>query len=103
MSAAFDTLAAARQLEDAGITRQHAEAIATVVRAGQGELATKGDIGELDTRLTGQISELDTRLTGQIKNLDDKVTTGFGTLRWIVGVNFAMTMAILATLLARAL
>ena len=44
MSAAFDTLDAARQLEDAGMDRRHAEAVATVVRKGQGELATKDDI-----------------------------------------------------------
>lgn len=81
MSAAFDTLDAARRLEDAGMDRKHAEAVATIVRDSQGELAT----------------------AGQLKSLDDKVTTGFGMLRWMVSIYFAMTMAILATLLAHTL
>ena len=47
MTAAFDTLAAARELEAAGMDRTQAEAVAGVVRAGQGELATKDDIRNL--------------------------------------------------------
>ena len=47
MTAAFDTLAAARELEAAGMDRTQAEAVAGVVRAGQGELATKDDIRHL--------------------------------------------------------
>lgn len=38
---AFDTLAAARNLEGAGIARDHAEAIAEAIRSGQGDLVTK--------------------------------------------------------------
>ena len=38
---AFDTLAAARNLEGAGIARDHAEAIAEAIRPGQGDLVTK--------------------------------------------------------------
>ena len=81
MSEKFDTLDAARRLEDAGMDRRHAEAVATIVRDSQGELAT----------------------AAQLKSLDDKVTTGFGMLRWMVSIYFAMTMAILATLLAHTL
>lgn len=47
MTAAFDTLAAARELEAAGMDRTQAEAVAEVVRAGQGELTTKDDIRNL--------------------------------------------------------
>ena len=47
MTAAFDTLAAARELEAAGMDRTQAEAVAGVVRAGQGEPATKDDIRNL--------------------------------------------------------
>ena len=43
----FDTLQAARQLEDAGLERKAAEAVASAIRAGQNELATKGDIRTL--------------------------------------------------------
>ncbi|MDE0240082.1 MAG: DUF1640 domain-containing protein [bacterium] len=47
MTAAFDTLAAARDLEKAGMDRTQAEAVANVVRAGQGELATKAGVDAL--------------------------------------------------------
>lgn len=47
MPAAFDTLAAARDLENAGLDRTAAEAVAGAIRAGQGELATKDDIRNL--------------------------------------------------------
>ena len=40
----FDTLAAARELEAAGMARGQAEAVAAVVRAGHGDLATKADL-----------------------------------------------------------
>ena len=55
MSAAFDTLTAARRLQDAGMERKHAEAIATVVREGQGELTTTGDLSALEARLTATL------------------------------------------------
>ena len=44
MAQAFDTLAAARDLEGAGMARDHAEAIATAIRNGQGDLVTKADL-----------------------------------------------------------
>ena len=40
----FDTLTAARDLEEAGVERRQAEAIASAIRNGQGELATKADL-----------------------------------------------------------
>ena len=44
MSGTFDTLTAARELEAAGMDRKQAEAVAGIVRAGHGELATKADL-----------------------------------------------------------
>ena len=44
MAQAFDTLAAARDLEAAGIDRQKAEAIAGAIRNGQGDLVTNADL-----------------------------------------------------------
>ena len=41
---AFDTLAAARDLEKAGMDRAQAEAVAGAIRAGQGDLASKSDL-----------------------------------------------------------
>ena len=40
----FDTLAAARDLEAAGFERRQAEALASAIRSGQGDLATKTDL-----------------------------------------------------------
>jgi len=40
----FDTLAAARDLEAAGVERQQAEAIVKTIHDGQGTLATKADL-----------------------------------------------------------
>ncbi len=47
MTVAFDTLAAARDMENAGLKREAAEAVASAIRAGQGELATKNDLRAL--------------------------------------------------------
>ena len=56
-STAFDTLAAARELEAAGIERRHADAIAAITRraaaADRETQATKADIAGLDARLAG--------------------------------------------------
>ena len=60
-AAAFDTLSAARDLEAAGIDRNHAEAIAKVVHHGDERAATKAD---LDTAITGLKADLDTAITG---------------------------------------
>ena len=59
MAQAFDTLAAAKMLHGAGMDRDHAEAVASVVRQGQGELVTEA---ALDARLAA----LETRLTNRL-------------------------------------
>ncbi|MCY4607877.1 MAG: hypothetical protein OXD40_04680 [bacterium] len=73
---AFDTLSAARELENAGMDRKQAEAVAGVIRAGQGDLATKADLDAVRSDISG--------------------------LRWIVGVNVAISLATLAAVLAMA-
>ena len=50
-TAAFDTLAAAETMTDAGIEEPQAKAIAGVVRDGRAGLATKSDIRRLEERL----------------------------------------------------
>lgn len=61
-STAFDTLAAARELEDAGVARDHAAAIASITRraaaADRDALAMKADIASVETK----IAELETRI-----------------------------------------
>ena len=83
MSETFDTLAAARQLQAAGMERPHAEAVADVVRDSRDGLATKADIAILSERIKG-------------------LSTRIGTLQWVAGLNVAMTMAILVVMLVQA-
>ena len=77
----FDTLAAARDLEAAGIERRQAEAIAEGMRraatADHDELATKGDIAGVHTRLN--------------------------VLQWVVGIQSAITLATFAIVAAKLL
>ena len=49
---AFDTLAAARELEAAGFGRKQAEAVAAAIRSGQGDLAANPDIASVRIELT---------------------------------------------------
>ena len=88
----FDTLAFAKELETAGIPSAHAEAQAKalssvlqkVAESRLQELATKGDVRELELRLEGQIEVA--------KN---------ETIKWMVGLalaQLAMMAGILMTL-----
>ncbi len=52
MATTFDTLTAARGLESAGMDRKQAEAVVGAVRAGQGDLATKANLGTRESRVT---------------------------------------------------
>ena len=87
MSTAFDTLAAARDLEAAGMDRKAAEAEAGAIRAGQGELATRADLDALRTATQADIAAVLSDITGP---------------RWIVGINIAISLATLAAVLAMA-
>ena len=44
MESTFDSLNAARELERSGMDRPQAEAVATAIRAGQGNVATREDV-----------------------------------------------------------
>ena len=67
MTAAFDTLAAAEALQDAGIEPKRAKAIGAVARnaagAGRDELATKADPGEIRAEFKADLAALEARLT----------------------------------------
>ena len=75
-AAAFDTLKAARDLEAAGVERGQAEAIASVIRSEQDDLATKSDITAIKADIAG--------------------------LRGIVSIQVVITLAILGAVLAMA-
>ena len=78
---AFDTLATAQDLEAAGIERGHAEAIAKAINHGDERAATKAD---LDTAVAGVRSEL-------------------GIIRWVIGIQSAVTLATFAIVAAKLL
>ena len=80
----FDTLSAARDLEAAGFDRVQAEALAAAIRNGQGDLATKIDIAQLDSRLNMLHSRLNM-------------------LQWVVGIQSAVTLATFAIVAAKLL
>ena len=62
MTAAFDTLAAARTLQAAGMGKDHAEAVAAVARdaadAGDDDAATRTDLAGLKAELKADMAEL---------------------------------------------
>ena len=66
MAAAFDTLTAARRMEDAGMKREQAEAVAEAVRtaaeADLEHLATKADLGDVKAELKADLAVLKTDL-----------------------------------------
>ena len=69
-AAAFDTLAAARELEAAGLARDHAAAIVGIARraaaADRETLATKTDLAELEARLTWRLVMLGAAIGGML-------------------------------------
>ena len=77
----FNPLTAAHTLEAAGIERRQAEAIAQVVSHGDERAATKAD---LDTAVAGLRSEL-------------------GIIRWVIGIQSAVTLATFAIVAAKLL
>ena len=85
MSTVFDTLAAARDMEAAGMERAQEEAVAGAIRAGQGELVTRTDLRTEVSRLDARMDGLGGRING---------------LQWIVGIDLAIGLATLAAVLA---
>ena len=83
----FDALTAARELEDAGLERRQAEAIAGTMRkatlADRDTLATKADIAELQAATKADIKA---------------VRSDVGMLRWMLGLVAAAQLATVAKL-----
>ena len=72
----FDTLTAARELENTGLDRRQAEAIAQEIRNGQGELVTKD-------HFTAALADLENRLVKWAVALAGAVVIILGLLiRW---------------------
>ena len=70
MSTAFDTLAAAEALEQAGATpklaKAHAAQLRSAAEAARGELATKADLAELKAELKADLNSLTWRMIGLV-------------------------------------
>ena len=94
MSETFDTLAAARQLQAAGMERPHAEAVADVVRAGLSGLATEDGMDalrrETRTGMGTSMASMDALLRELIIH------------RWVLILILAMNMTTLALMLTNA-
>ncbi len=115
MAAAFDTLSASKELQAAGFEQTQAEAVAKIVRAGQGDLATKDDIaalrtelGALSTEFGGQRTELGAQRTelgaqrtelGALSTEVGALRTELGAIKWVLGLVAALNIAILVRLL----
>ena len=87
MAAAFDTLSAAKELEAAGFEQIQAEAVAKIVRAGQGDLATKDDLAGVHTQMGAMGKEI-----GALR-------AELGAIKWVLGLVAALNVAILVRLL----
>lgn len=57
-AAAFDTLAAAETMAEAGIEESHAKTIASSIRDGRAGLATRADLDNLEARMDARIAAL---------------------------------------------
>ena len=75
--AGFDTLAATRALEAAGVERRHAEAVVAVVRASRAGLATKADLDNLEARMDGRFAELQAQMDGRFAEFEARVNGRF--------------------------
>ena len=108
MAAAFDTLSAAKELQSAGFEQIQAEAVARAIRAGQGNLATKDDIGALraeigavGTELGSQRTELSSQRAelGSLRTELASQRAELGAIKWVLGLLAALNIAILVRLL----
>lgn len=75
----FDTLSVAENLQEAGIEREHAEAIAKAIKAGQGGPSTKSDINQVRAEMNSNF-----------QRLEDKIDN----LRWTVIVVAGLVVAL---------
>ena len=87
MSAAFDTLKAAKRLKDAGLAETQAEALVEVIGSTVTEnLATKDDLALLEERLGGEIAEVRGEIAAIEESLHGKIAATEERLRGEIGV-----------------
>ena len=86
----FDTLKAAKSLQDVGFETQQAEAVVGMVTYALTEgLATKDDVRELHSglgALENKVAALDSKIDNSIAALDSKIDSGLAALDSKIGV-----------------
>ena len=82
---AIDTLAATRELEQAGFKTEQAEAVTKLIAHQGAELATKADLETLEKSLRQETASIRQEVSG---------------LRWMIGLHFAFTLAVLGVVAA---
>ena len=90
-ASAFGTLTAARDLEAAGFDKRQAEAVATAIRSGHGDLATKSDIVAVRSEISAVRSEI------------AAVRSELGIMRWVLGIQAAVILATFGIVAAKLL
>ena len=85
-----------KDLQQAGLEKSHAEAIALAVKQGQGDLATKQDIALLKS----EIGRLRTEIKSEIGRLRTELRSDNVWLKWALGVNLALTIGIFAVIIS---
>ena len=81
VAVAFDTLAYARRLQDAGIPAPQAEAQARALAdALRGRVASPSDLDALEARLVSRIDALDSRVNGRIDAVESGLNARFDAL-----------------------
>ncbi len=90
----FDALDAASSMEDAGMERSQAGAIAKAVRDRQGDLATKADITKLEEMVTGIKASI-AAFKVKIARLDGN----FVVFMWAIGLLNGFTFVGIGTIL----
>ena len=105
----FDTLAYARKLESAGVAKPQAEAQATALADAfrQAVASSPYDLKTVELNLGSKIAAVEWRLDLVEARIDAKIDAKFDKLaaildtqRWVLGLQMAMTLAIVVRLFA---
>ena len=91
----FDTLKFANRLKQVGVPSAHAEAeaeaLADMLEANLGELATKADILDVKKELSSNMQHLEQKMSAQFIQLEQRMTIKLGTLM-VVAVSIVATL-----------
>ena len=91
----FDTLKFANRLKQVGVPSAHAEAeaeaLADILQANLGELATKADILDVKKELSSNMQHLEQKMSAQFIQLEQRMTIKLGTLM-VVAVSIVATL-----------